>query len=62
MIKNLVLTLASLTALAALVTFANHQLVREEANECDHWARQPGFVPGEYCTGAWEARAELDRQ
>jgi hypothetical protein len=37
-------------------------LVREEANECDHWARQPGFVPGEYCNGAWEARAELDRQ
>lgn len=62
MIKNLALALAALAALASFVTFANHQLVREEANECDHWARQPGFVPGEYCNGAWEARAELDRQ
>ena len=53
---TVVLGLAAL----AFARFTNHQLIREEAGECDHWSRQPGFKAGEYCLGAWQARAEID--
>lgn len=50
----------ALASLLAFARFANRQLIREEAAECDHWATYPGFEAGEYCRGAWQARAEID--
>ena len=51
----------ALASLLAFARFANRQLIREEAAECDHWAAVlPGFEAGEYCHGAWQARAEID--
>lgn len=50
----------ALAALLAFAQFANRQLIREEAGECDRWATYPGFEAGEYCHGAWQARAEID--
>ena len=49
-----------LSTLAVFGWFANRQLIREEAGECDRWATYPGFEAGEYCRGAWQARAEID--
>lgn len=60
MIKNLFAAAIALASLLAFARFANRQLIREEAGECDRWATYPGFEAGEYCRGAWQARAEID--
>lgn len=58
--SKFITTVLALLALIAFCRFANRQLIREEAGECDRWATYPGFQPGEYCHGAWQARAEID--